>query len=203
VHVDVDGAWYHFVKDGPPPEPRPAGGWKPGGWDMKALADDLHSGGFKLGLYATAGFKAVYGYEERWAKVLFEEWGADEANIDHVRATDRQTDRQTDRSIVLSRLLSEAAREFPLLSLVSGIGFSLTGCLPACMHVRLSACLRFLCRCAMSLRARTHQAISTSRASTPTTTRSSPTTSSRPLSAGQLPLRRSTRHATCCSITAT
>ena len=98
MHVDVDGAWYHFVKDGPPPEPRPAGGWKPGGWDMKALADDLHSGGFKLGLYATAGFKAVYGYEERWAKVLFEEWGADEANIDHVRATDRQTDRQTDRS---------------------------------------------------------------------------------------------------------
>jgi hypothetical protein len=51
-HVDIDGAWYPFVKDGPPPDPRPAGGWKPGGWDMKALADDLHAAGFKLGLCA-------------------------------------------------------------------------------------------------------------------------------------------------------
>jgi hypothetical protein len=34
--------------------------------------------------YATAGFKAVYGHEDLWAKVLFEEWGADEANIDHM-----------------------------------------------------------------------------------------------------------------------
>ena len=41
VHVDVDGAWYPFVKDGPPPEPRPAGGWKPGGWDMKAFETEL------------------------------------------------------------------------------------------------------------------------------------------------------------------
>jgi hypothetical protein len=54
---------------------------------MKALADDLHAGGFKLGLYATAGFKAVYGHEDVWATVLFEEWGADSANIDHVRRT--------------------------------------------------------------------------------------------------------------------
>jgi hypothetical protein len=54
---------------------------------MKSLADDLHADGFKLGLYATAGFKAVYGHEDVWAKVMFEEWGADEANIDHVRRT--------------------------------------------------------------------------------------------------------------------
>ena len=51
---------------------------------MKSLADDLHKGGFKLGLYATAGFKAVYGHEDLWARVMFEEWGADEANIDHM-----------------------------------------------------------------------------------------------------------------------
>ena len=50
---------------------------------MKDLADTLHEQGFKLGLYATAGFKAVYGQEEAWAKLLFEDWGADSANIDH------------------------------------------------------------------------------------------------------------------------
>ena len=42
------------------------------------------NGAHRLGLYATAGFKAVYGYEDLWAKVMFEEWGADEANIDHM-----------------------------------------------------------------------------------------------------------------------
>ena len=53
------------------------------GWDMKALANELHADGFKLGLYATAGFKAVYGHELLWAQ-YFADVGADELNIDHM-----------------------------------------------------------------------------------------------------------------------
>jgi hypothetical protein len=108
---------------------------------MKALADDLHSGGFKLGLYATAGFKAVYGYEERWAKVLFEEWGADEANIDHVRATDRQTDRQIDRALEIA-LRGSSRVPVAITSFRHWIFFDWV---PACPPVRLPALPMQMC----------------------------------------------------------
>eukprot|EP01052_Picozoa_sp_SAG31_P018012 SAG31_NODE_1258_length_9078_cov_12.076512_1_plen_121_part_00 len=57
---------------------------------MKSLAADLRRRGFKLGLYATAGFKAVYGYEDVWATVMFAEWGVESANIDHVSCSYKQ-----------------------------------------------------------------------------------------------------------------
>lgn len=53
-------------------------------WDMKGLANYLHIKGFKMGMYLTGGFNDVYGYEEQWAEVMFNEWGADSVKVDHM-----------------------------------------------------------------------------------------------------------------------
>lgn len=37
-----------------------------------------------MGMYLTGGFNDVYGYEEQWAEVMFNEWGADSVKVDHM-----------------------------------------------------------------------------------------------------------------------
>eukprot|EP00729_Bicosta_minor_P001078 gene1078-4896_t len=78
VHVDMDGGWKDFRK------PNNASGYPTTSWDMKGLANYLHIKGFKMGMYLTGGFNDVYGYEEQWAEVMFNEWGADSVKVDHM-----------------------------------------------------------------------------------------------------------------------
>lgn len=77
-HIDLDGGWFNFNGH------LNASGYPSTSWNMRGLADYLHSKSLKFGMYVTGGFSAVYLHEEAWPQVMFAEWGADSVKVDHM-----------------------------------------------------------------------------------------------------------------------
>ena len=76
LSVDMDGGWWRFTKG-------IQKGAK-GPWDMRGVADYLHSKGLKMGMYVTGGMSGVYKHEDVWSEVMFNEWAADSVKVDHM-----------------------------------------------------------------------------------------------------------------------